>query len=109
MADLIRLVWERDFKVANILITSIGILGGIISKLFLIRALLSWIVAPGTDNIIVNFVYSVTEPFVAPVRNLMLRYTKGNMMFDFSLVIAWMLMDYVVIPLLIRLVNYIFI
>ena len=109
MADWILLASEREFKVANILTTSVVFLGEIISNLFLIRALLSWIVAPGTDNIIVNFVYSVTEPFVAPVRNLMLRYSKGNMMFDFSLVIAWLLMDHIVIPLLIRLINYIFI
>ncbi len=103
------MVSEREFKLANILATSIQIMGGIISKLFLVRALLSWIARPGSNNIIVNFVYSVTEPFVAPVRNFMLKHSKGQMMFDFSLVITWMLMDYLVIPLLIRFVYYIFI
>ena len=94
---------------AAILSISIRLLGEIISTLFLVRAIMSWFVRPGSNNMVVNFVYSLTEPFVAPVRNLLFKFTKGQMMFDFSLVITWILMDSIIIPALIRLVNYIFI
>lgn len=94
---------------AAILSISIRFLGELISTLFLVRAVMSWFVNPASNNTFVNMIYSLTEPFVAPIRNLMFKLTKGQTMFDFSLVIAWILMDSVIIPTLIRLVNYIFI
>ncbi len=94
---------------AAILSISISMLGELISTLFLVRAIMSWFVRPGSSNMFVNFIVSVTEPFIAPIRNLMLRLTKGQMMFDFSLLIAWILVDSIIVPMLIRLVNYIFI
>ena len=99
---------ERDFKVAQIISISIRILGEIISNLFLVRAIMSWFIQ-GRNNVVYNFICSLTEPFVAPIRNIIMKASKGNMMFDFSLVIAWILMDSLIIPALITFVNYIFI
>ena len=93
---------------AGILSISIRILGEIISNLFLVRAIMSWFVQ-GRNNVVYNFICSLTEPFVAPIRNLIFKLSKGNMMFDFSLVIAWILLDSFIVPVLIMLVNYIFI
>lgn len=93
---------------AGILSISIRILGEIISNLFLVRAIMSWFVQSG-NNVVYNFLCSLTEPFVAPIRNLIFKLTKGNMMFDFSLLIAWILLDSFIVPALITLVNYIFI
>ena len=94
---------------AGILSVSISLLGEVISTLFLVRAVMSWFVRPGTSNRVVDFVVSVTEPFVSPVRRIIYRLSKGQPMFDFSFLIAWLLMDYLIVPMLIRLVNYIFI
>lgn len=93
---------------AGILSISIRILGEIISNLFLVRAIMSWFVQ-GRNNVVYNFICSLTEPFVAPIRNLIFKLSKGNMMFDFSLLIAWILLDSFIVPALITLVNYIFI
>ena len=93
---------------ASILSISIRILGEIISNLFLVRAIMSWFVQ-GRNNVVYNFICSLTEPFIAPIRNIILKLSKGNMMFDFSLLIAWLLVDYIIVPGLITLVNYIFV
>ena len=93
---------------AGILSISIRILGEIISNLFLVRAIMSWFVQ-GRNNVVYNFICSLTEPFVAPIRNLIFKLSKENMMFDFSLLIAWVLLDSFIVPALITLVNYIFI
>ncbi len=106
---LTRLVLEREFKVAEILSISIRVLGEIISNLFLVRAIMSWFVQPGRNNGMYYFISSLTEPFIAPVRNIIMRLSKGNMMFDFSLLIAWILVDSFIVPALITFVNYIFI
>ena len=92
----------------DIIVISIQVLGEIVSNLFLVRAIMSWFMQ-GRNNVVYNFVCSLTEPFIAPIRNLILRLSKGNMMFDFSLLIAWILVDSVIVPVLITLVNYIFI
>lgn len=94
---------------AGILSISISLLGEVISTLFLVRAVMSWFVRPGTYNRVVEFVVAVTEPFVSPVRRIIYKFSKGQPMFDFSFLIAWLLVDYLIVPTLIRLVNYIFI
>lgn len=49
------------------------------------RAIISWIrVDP--YHPIVQFIYSATEPFLAPIRRLM----PQGMMIDLSLIVAWL-------------------
>lgn len=53
--------------------------------LIIIRALMSWFVAPHTDNPIVNFVRRVTDPILRPLSE-MVPVTAG---FDLSPLIAF--------------------
>jgi YggT family protein len=52
--------------------------------LIIIRALLSW-VNPDPYNVIVQFLYKVTEPLLAPFRRLVPAYSTG---IDFSPIFA---------------------
>ena len=52
--------------------------------LIIIRALLSW-VSPDPYNVIVQFLYKVTEPLLAPFRRLVPAYSIG---IDFSPIFA---------------------
>lgn len=52
--------------------------------LIIIRALLSW-VNPDPHNVIVQFLYKVTEPLLAPFRRLVPAYSIG---IDFSPIFA---------------------
>lgn len=56
----------------------------IVNWMIIIRALLSW-VNPDPYNTIVRFLYSVTEPLLAPFRRLMPAYSMG---IDFSPIFA---------------------
>ena len=55
--------------------------------LIIIRALLSW-VSPDPLNPLVQFLYAVTEPLLAPFRRILPSYAIG---FDFSPVFALLL------------------
>lgn len=56
----------------------------ILNWLIIIRALLSW-VNPDPYNVIVQFIYKITEPFLAPFRRLIPAYSIG---IDFSPIFA---------------------
>lgn len=72
---------------------SIGILIEIINYLLLARVILSWIPI-GTDNVIIRFIYQVTEPILAPIRKIVDRSAVGsNMMIDFSPLIAFLILS----------------
>ena len=49
-----------------------------------IRVLLSWVPNVDPRNPLVEFIYGITEPILAPIRSIMPR----TMMFDFSPMIA---------------------
>ena len=52
------------------LIDLIAMASRIFSLLIIVRAVISW-VSPDPRNPIVSFIYRVTEPVLAPVRNLL--------------------------------------
>lgn len=59
--------------------------------LIIIRALLSW-VNPDPYNVIVQFIYKVTEPFLAPFRRLVPAYSIGiDLSPIFALLAIWFL------------------
>ncbi len=63
----------------------------IIEMAILIRAFLSWLPVP-KEHRLIDLLYQVTEPILAPIRNLLQRSSFGrNMMFDFSPIIAFLL------------------
>mgnify|MGYP000070430838 CR=1 FL=1 len=71
----------------------------IMKFLILIRAIISWLPL-GRYNAFVRFVYQVTEPILAPARELINRSPiGGNMMVDFSPMIVWLAIDVIIIPL----------
>lgn len=64
----------------------------LIELLILARIFLSWL--PNLRyNPIVNFIYAVTEPILAPIRSMLQRSSFGrNMMFDFSPVVVFIIL-----------------
>ena len=61
----------------------------IASWLIVIRALLSW-VSPDPYNVIVQFIYKVTEPILAPFRRLVPAYSIGiDLSPVFALLAIW--------------------
>jgi YggT family protein len=53
--------------------------------------IISWLPIP-KDNVIVRILYQITEPILAPIRGIIERSSLGkNMMFDFSPIIAFLL------------------
>lgn len=64
----------------------------VIELCMLIRAILSWFPI-SDDNPILNFVYMVTEPVVAPVRRLFERLNWfQNLPIDISFLVAYLLL-----------------
>lgn len=90
----------------NIIARAILILSEVIENLILIRIILQIFNVP--YNKFVQFIYSVTEPILAPARELLNRIFKRRLMVDFSPMLVWVLLDYVIVPAVIKLVFYIF-
>jgi YggT family protein len=76
--------------VTTILINFVNLLFQILSLAILIRALLSWFNLPPT-NPLVNFLYDITEPILAPLRRVVPRIG----MIDITPVVALLLMQFV--------------
>jgi len=64
----------------------------ILDYLILARVFLSWIPI-GRDNPIIRFIYALTEPILAPIRNMLQKSPLGGpgMILDFSPIIAFFL------------------
>lgn len=76
----------------SIIIDSLTIFVEILDYLILARVFLSWIPI-GRDNPIIRFIYALTEPILAPIRNMLQKSPLGGpgMIFDFSPIIAFFL------------------
>jgi YggT family protein len=74
---------------------TVDIVFGIIEFAILARVIISWLPMQRGNrltNKLVTFLYQVTEPILAPIRSLIERSSFGkNMMFDFSPIIAFLL------------------
>ncbi len=62
----------------------------IIELLIFIRCIISWF--PLGNNKFIEFIYSVTEPILAPVRNLLGKYMTGSMYVDFSPIVVYLIL-----------------
>ena len=82
------------FAIGNLLYSVATILDYILTAinwLVIIRALLSW-VSPDPYNPIVQFLYKVTEPILAPFRRLMPAHSIGlDISPIFALIFIWFL------------------
>lgn len=89
---------------ANTVIQALYQLGRIINFLILARIIISW-VNPNPTSPIAAFLYSVTEPILGPIRNLIYNVFKYQGMLDFSPIVAILLINSLIIPLLIAFVR----
>lgn len=79
----------------SVLLEAIHWLINLISILIVIRAFLSWLPL-GEGNVITNFIITMTEPVLAPVRNLYFKFKfSRELPVDFSPVIAILLLSVV--------------
>lgn len=77
----------------NIILNTAYYLLRIMDFAILARVVVSWLPI-SQDNQIIRLIYQITEPVLAPIRNLLQRSAFGrNMMFDFSPVIAIILVS----------------
>ncbi len=76
-----------------LLIRAVNWFTELILLLLLARAILSWFSmrSYGAVNSIYTAVCSITEPLVAPCRNVLMRFNTG--MFDFSVVMAFFMVS----------------
>lgn len=92
----------------GILITAVSVMGDAVELVIMVRILLP-VFGLSFDNPVMRFVYSVTEPVLAPIRGVINSIFKRPVMLDFSPVIAWFLIDYVIVPMLVRFIDFIMI
>ncbi len=71
---------------------AIGIVLNVIEVAILIRAFISWLPF-SKESKLVYLLFQITEPILAPIRNLVQRSSFGkNIMFDISPIIAFILL-----------------
>jgi len=91
---------------AEILSAAVVLFFRIVEILILLRIIISWIPFRRENRFII-FIYTVTEPILSPIRNLIARSAFGkNLMFDFSPILAYLLLgflEYVLILIIDRL------
>ncbi len=69
--------------------SAIIIFANVLNVLIFIRVIISWLPIPRNSQIL-HFLYAVTEPILAPIRNLIEKSPLGGpgMMIDFSPMLA---------------------
>ena len=72
---------------------ALGILINLIQYLILIRILLSFMNLRA-NNSIVEFIFNMTEPILSPARNLITKLNINTGLFDFSPMIAIILLNF---------------
>ncbi len=87
---------------SQILISAGNVLFRIMSMLILVNVIFSWI-RPNRDNLIVNFIYNITEPMLAPFKKISI----GGAV-SFAPLLAILSIDYIIAPLYQFLIRLIF-
>jgi len=75
-----------------VIIATLMYLIQIINFLILGRVIMSWI-SQDMNNPVVRFFYQTTEPIMAPIRDVLNRLGLGGSMFDFSPIVALLLLS----------------
>lgn len=77
----------------DIILTTLGYFVNFLDLMIFVRCLLSWL--PMGTNPISSFIYTVTEPILKPIRDMIYRSPLGGpgMMLDFSPIIAMLLLS----------------
>lgn len=75
----------------SLLISALGIILTVIELLIFVRVIVSWLPISRANQLI-SVLYQLTEPILAPIRSIIQKSALGaNMMFDFSPIVAWLL------------------
>lgn len=78
----------------QLLVDTISMLFSFINFILLIRIILSWL--PIGRNIVTNILYSLTEPLLAPIRNLLNKSPiSEGLMVDFSPIILVIVLSFI--------------
>lgn len=86
-------------------LTAINYFFEVINWLIVIRVVLSLLRMENINNPISRFVISITDPILEPFRRLQFNSSIGrNMMLDFSPVIALLVIQYIVKPIVFKVV-----
>ncbi len=88
---------------ATTLIALLQLLSQLFSLLILARILMSWMQID-RYNPVVKLIFDITEPILAPIRRLL----PQAGMFDFSPMVAILLMEFLVVPVLSIIVRSLF-
>ncbi|MEK9162555.1 MAG: YggT family protein [Chloroflexota bacterium] len=88
---------------ATTLIALLQLLSQLFSLLILARILMSW-VQVDRGNAVVKFIFDLTEPILAPIRKIL----PSSGMFDFSPMVAILLVEFLVVPVLSTIVRSLF-
>ena len=88
---------------ATTLIALLQLLSQLFSLLILARILMSW-VQVDRGNAVVKLIFDLTEPILAPIRKIL----PSSGMFDFSPMVAILLMEFLVVPVLSTIVRSLF-
>ena len=81
---------------ANILIVALSFFYRFLEFMIFVRVILSWLPF-GRDNFIVKIVYEITEPILGPIRRLINKSPIGGGILDFSPIIAFFFLYYILI------------
>lgn len=86
-------------------LTALNYFFEVINWLIVIRVVLSLLRMENMDNPILRFIIAITEPILEPFRKLQFNSSIGrNMMIDFSPVIAMLVIQYILRPIVFKLV-----
>jgi len=81
--------------------TTLFILVQVVEYSILARCIVSWLPI-GRENKFISFLYQITEPFLAPIRALLskTRLGSGGFMLDLSPIIAFLVLEVIVTPII---------
>lgn len=86
-------------------LTALNYFFEVINWLIVIRVVLSLLRMENMDNPVLRFIISITEPILEPFRRLQFNSSIGrNMMIDFSPVLAMLVIQYILRPIVFKLV-----
>jgi len=63
------------------------------------RVIMTWI-SPGGNDPISVILYQITEPILAPIRSVMRQILPSTGMFDFTPMVALILLNFILLPVL---------
>lgn len=84
---------------------TLSLLFTIIEFAILARVMISWFPVP-RENRMIQVLYTITEPILGPIRTMISRSSFGrNMMFDFSPIVAFILLG-IVQNIILRMIRF---